>query len=64
MCALVEHSDPGDLPRFLTQRAVSEDGNQVGPTIRQVLEYYFQLMLYNILIRFLVMTECRVTMLY
>ncbi|XP_008199917.2 epithelial discoidin domain-containing receptor 1 [Tribolium castaneum] len=33
MCALLEHSDPGDLPRFLAQRAVSEDGNQVGPTI-------------------------------
>jgi discoidin domain receptor family protein 2 len=36
MCALLEHSDPGDLPRFLAQRAVSEDGNQVGPTIRSV----------------------------
>ncbi|XP_063925525.1 epithelial discoidin domain-containing receptor 1-like isoform X2 [Zophobas morio] len=33
MCALLEHSEPGDLPRFLAQRAVSEDGNQVGPTV-------------------------------
>ncbi|XP_074028100.1 discoidin domain-containing receptor 2 isoform X2 [Leptinotarsa decemlineata] len=30
MCALMEHSEPGDLPRFLAQRAVSEDGSSVG----------------------------------
>ncbi|XP_056630665.1 discoidin domain-containing receptor 2-like [Diorhabda sublineata] len=27
MCALMEHSEPGDLPRFLTQRAVGEDNS-------------------------------------
>ncbi|CAG9816146.1 unnamed protein product [Phaedon cochleariae] len=35
MCALMEHSEPGDLPRFLAQRAFSEDGSSVvGPSIR------------------------------
>ncbi|XP_018576319.1 epithelial discoidin domain-containing receptor 1-like, partial [Anoplophora glabripennis] len=33
MCALLEHSEPGDLPRFLAQRAVGEDGGSVAPSV-------------------------------
>ncbi|CAH0546092.1 unnamed protein product [Brassicogethes aeneus] len=33
MCALLEHSEPGDLPRFLAQRADPEEGNKLSPPI-------------------------------
>ncbi|XP_060519613.1 discoidin domain-containing receptor tyrosine kinase B-like [Cylas formicarius] len=33
MCALLEHSEPGELPKFLSKLVVDENGSPVGPSV-------------------------------
>lgn len=34
MCALLEHADGSELPKFLASRVGFEDGNPVAPSVR------------------------------
>lgn len=45
MCALLEHSESGELPRFLSQRC-HEDDNQ-GPSIRWVVFIYLSIIYFT-----------------